>query len=169
MTLRASDGTESSALDVAVTVGNADEAGALSLSSMQPQAGEPFVATLTDPDIVDSAVTWEWERSTNRVSWDTIVGATSDRYAPADDDIGRFLRATASYADRHGSNKQAEATSSNTVRAVPITNRHPEFSGGSTQTRSIDEDTSVNTRVERAVSVTLPQAVNQICSAPTLE
>ena len=68
VTMRASDGTNTTTRAVTVTVTNVDEAGSVPLSSVQPQVGTPFVATLTDPDGQISATTWVWERSSDETT-----------------------------------------------------------------------------------------------------
>ena len=98
--MRATDGTNVGTLDVTVNVTNVEEAGSISLSSLQPQAGTRLTATLSDPDGRPSAVTWEWERSPNGFSsWTPIDGAASASYTPTDDDVGDYLRVMASYTD----------------------------------------------------------------------
>ena len=117
--VRATDGTNVGTLDVTVNVTNVEEAGSISLSSLQPQAGTRLTATLSDPDGRPSAVTWEWERSPNGFSsWTPIDGAASASYTPTDDDVGDYLRVTASYTDPEGSGKNAQAVSANAVQAA---------------------------------------------------
>ena len=52
---------------VTVMVTNADEAGTLTLSTLQPRVGTPLTATLTDIDGAVSDVTWMWERADDMV------------------------------------------------------------------------------------------------------
>ena len=58
---------------------------------------------------------WKWERSRDgnpwSSSWRAIGGAESAAYAPADADVGYYLRATASYEDGHGPDKTRQAIS----------------------------------------------------------
>ena len=73
VTVQASDGGDSPATkEVTVRVTNIDEAGTVTLSTLQPKAGVDLTAALTDPDgasgatppITDTAitsdVTWQW-------------------------------------------------------------------------------------------------------------
>ena len=77
-----------------------DAAGTVSLSSAQPRVDTPLTATLTDPDGVSGAISWAWHRSPNGTSaWAAITGAASASYTPVTTDVGRYLRATASYTD----------------------------------------------------------------------
>ena len=143
VTVRATDGTNVGTLEVTVNVTNVEEAGSISLSSLQPQAGTRLTATLSDPDGRPSAVTWEWERSPNGFSsWTPIDGAASASYTPTDDDVGDYLRVTASYTDPEGSGKNAQAVSANAVQAAPIVvNNRPVFPSTETRERSVDENT----------------------------
>ena len=75
-------------------------AGTVALSSTQPRVDTPLTATLTDPDGVSGATTWAWHRSPDGTSaWAAITGAASASYTPVTADVGRYLRATASYTD----------------------------------------------------------------------
>ena len=140
--VRASDGREVGTLDVTVNVSNVEEAGSITLSSLQPQAGTRLTATLSDPDGRPSAVTWEWERSPNGFSsWTPIDGAASASYTPTDDDVGDYLRVMASYTDPEGSGKSARTVSANAVQTAPVTNNRPAFPSTETGTRDVLENT----------------------------
>ena len=154
VTVRASDGTVTGALDVTITVTNVDETGVVSLSPSQPQVGTALNATLTDPDGSVSGVTWVWESSPNNSTWTAISGATAESYTPVDADVDNYLRATASYTDPQGAGKSAQAVSVNQVQAAPVINLHPIFSDGTTTTRSVAENSPQGTNVGTAVSAT---------------
>ena len=140
--VKATDGTNTSTLNVTVNVENVEERGSVALPS-QPQERTGFTASLTDPDGRISGLTWAWERSPNGVSsWSSIDGATSSTYTPTTGDVGQYLRATASYTDGHGSGKSAEATSDSAVRAAPVANQAPEFPSTETGRRSVIENTT---------------------------
>ena len=63
VTVTAADPSNASdSIAVTITVTNEDEAGAVELSTVQPQVGTALTATLTDPDGVPSSVTWQWAR-----------------------------------------------------------------------------------------------------------
>ena len=156
VTLSASAGAHTTTLDVALTVTNKDEDGALGFSSTQPQAGSEFTATLSDPDGLVST-TWTWERSANRSSWTAVTGSddstTTSVYTPAADDVDHYLRATASYEDEHGPNKSRVLVSSNRVREAPGTNHPPAFAAA-TATRSVTENARANATVGAPVTAT---------------
>ena len=155
LVVEASDGEFTGTLAVSVTVGNEDEPGAVSLSAVQPQAGQSLGASLSDPDVVAApSVIWQWQASPDKNSWSPIDGAVSSSYTPADSDVGRYLWAQASYRDGYGSSKQAQAVSQNQVLAAPVMNQPPVFAG--TVTRRVAEDATVGSRVGDPVTATDP-------------
>ena len=124
----ASDGSRSDKVTVTVNVRNVDERGTVELSWRQPQVSTEFSASLTDPDGTVSGLTWQWSRAdTKNGSYSDINGATSASYTPSDDDVGKYLRATASYTDEEGSGKTARMASYRSVRAVPSNSSAPAF------------------------------------------
>ena len=99
---------------VTIHVTDVDEAGTVRLSPDEPQAQTRLTATLNDPDRdpdnPDHAVIWRWWRSTtpptDPYSWIAASGpvtssVNSSEYTPQSGDVTRYLRATASYRDRH--------------------------------------------------------------------
>ena len=106
-------------LTLTVTVTNANEAGAVSISGQSAQVGAVLTATLADPDGAVSSQTWQWSRSDARSGpFADISGATSATYTPVAADDGKYLRAAVSYADVHGAGQSAEATTAAAVLAV---------------------------------------------------
>ena len=140
----------SSATDnIAVTIGvtNVDEAGTVSLLPVQPQVGTGLTATLSDPDGGMSGTAWRWARSANgSTGWADISGASAASYVPVSGDQGMYLRATASYTDRHGSGKSAQVVSDNAVG-----NWGPAFAAASA-TRSVAENTAAGMDIGDAVT-----------------
>ena len=116
VTVKVSDSTDSDTIDVTISVTNLDEAGAVTLSSDPPRVGTALTASLSDPDGTVSNVTWQWSSSaTAGGTFTDITGATSASYTPVTGDVGKFLKATASYEDPQGSGKTAEAVSATQV------------------------------------------------------
>ena len=103
----------------------ADEPGAVSLDPQAPQAGSPVSATLIDPDGSVSGQTWSWASSSNGTDWTAIAGANAQTYTPAAEDVGNYLRATASYTDAHGPGKTAVSAAIGPVAAT-VTVQRPE-------------------------------------------
>ena len=112
VTVTATGGTADRAITaeqtITVTVGNLEEGGWVSFSKV----GAEIRAELSDPDGGVSRRNWQWARSSNRrTGWVNIGGATSDRYSSSGDDGEMYLRATVSYSDGQGSDKQARGVS----------------------------------------------------------
>ena len=146
-----------------------DRAGTVTLPSTQLQVGAALTAALADPDGSISNLAWQWASSPNGSSnWAPISGAASARYMPVDGDVGKYLRATASYTDGHGAGKSAQAVSANPVEDAPPppppppppprtggggggggapANRAPEFMEGDRTTRSIAENTPAGVNI----------------------
>ena len=154
---------------VNVTVMDVDEAGEVVMSWLQPEAGEPIMASLTDPDggvgetppITDTEIdpSWEWTVSTvadnvlnigTDLHWRTATGggAGTDSYTPVEADVTRFLRVTASYTDREGSDKTARAMSAMPVQAAGggRENGSPDFADDKIE-RSVKESAAVGANV----------------------
>ena len=119
VTLQAVVGVDTTpTVDVAVTVTDVDEGGALTFGSTKPKVGTELTATLSDPDgVTDGTTSWRWERNDGREGWQMISGATSGSYTPTAADGDRFLRVTANYTDGFGAGKSAEAIVPNVVIA----------------------------------------------------
>ena len=101
-----------------VVTAAADEPGTVTLSA-DPQVGVELTASLADPDGIVGDVTWQWASSDiSGGTYTNISEAMSDSYTPVADDVGKHLRATASYTDGQGSGKTAMATSANVVTAA---------------------------------------------------
>ena len=153
VTVTASDGSSDSVdstQEVTVKIVNLEEPGTVGLSTRQPQVVNSLTATLTDPDggasdalRIDASkadlttdAKWKWERSQNgRTGWTDIEVVTENDtsnpnanvYTPVGDDVGYFLRATASYDDGQGDDKSAEMVSDFAVEPVPYSNKMPAF------------------------------------------
>ena len=141
-------------ITVNISITNRDEAGLLSFNSTSPQTGTALIASLTDPDGGEINIAWQWARSTDgTTAWSDISDATSISYTPVADDVGNYLRASASYTDDHGDSKTASAVSDNTVVAAPVSNNAPEFDT-ETATRSIAENTVAEESIGAAVTAT---------------
>ena len=167
VTVQASDGGGSPAMkEVTVRVTNIDEAGTVTLSTLQPKAGVELTATLTDPDnITDGLMTWQWASSPDRSAWTDIEDdATSDMYTPVDGDAGNYLRATAEYKDGESTEtaKSAEVISANAVLAHRSQNAAPAFPDQDAemddvqgdQKRSVAENTPAGQPVGAPVAAT---------------
>ena len=133
---------------------------------------------ITDTDLTDdnNNVEWQWARASRASGpWRDINGATEKTYTPkvvdAEDDeddvndVGVYLRATATYDDGHCSpcdtKKTEQAISANAVRAKPYVNAPPVFKDEqgkdiTTTTRSVAENSPAGTAVGAPVTATDP-------------
>ena len=130
-------------VDVTITVGNEDEPGSVTLTTLTAsiQARVEVTAVLEDDDGPSpGSVSWAWHRSPNgRTDWVTLAGATGARYTPTLVDAGNFLRATASYNDGHGQDKTASEVSPRVGDPPPV-NSAPAFPATEDGRRDVPED-----------------------------
>ncbi len=157
VTVTASDGALTAAVDVTVTVTNIDEAGTVTLSTDQPPARAEITAALTDPDEGVTGAVWQWERSSDGNTGWAGIGTGSPSYTPVDGDVGYHLRATASYTDGHGPAKTAQAASTQAVQAGA--NRPPDFDSA-TAAREVPENTEAGGNIGAPVTATDPDTGN---------
>ena len=138
-----------------VNVTNLVEDGTITLSSRQPQVATAFTATLSDPNIASPVVTWAWEKSTDEMTWTVIGTATTNVYTPVTEDVGSWLKVTATYNDgQGGADKSAQKASELAVRALPSeSNTGPDF-GAETADRSIVEGSTAGRPIGDAVTAT---------------
>ena len=154
VTVTATDpGNASDTIDVTITLTNVEEAGTVTLSNNQPSASIEITAALTDPDEGVTGTSWQWEKSSDGTTDWVNVGTDSPSYTPADGDVGHYLRATASYTDDQGSNKSAQAVTTQAVQAGA--NRPPEFDA-TTATREVPENTAAGENIGAPVTATDP-------------
>ena len=128
---------------VTINVTDVDDLGTIRFLSDPPSAGTTLTATLDDDDGVKSspAATWKWESSPNGTdTWTVITDETTNRYTPGTDDVGDYLRVTATYEDKFGSGKTASKVSQ-AVLTAPTTNLNPKFDSNASTTRSVAENT----------------------------
>ncbi len=158
VTVQASDGKKTGMRKVMVSVTNAEEAGVVTLTQVQPVVGIPVTAMLEDPDGGISKLTWEWSINGAATTSDGhIMGATSDTYKPKAGDVGGTLTATASYFDWQSAaaadvKKTAVEEADNPValdtrnKAPVFGDEDPDTSGvqNSAATRSVEEKTTGN-------------------------
>ena len=133
-------------MDVTVTVTNVDEAGTVTLSSLEPEEEVRITATLADPDGIASKIRWQWARSSDgSTGWVDIDEVTSGIYTPVSADADHYLRATASYEDRESDTvtKTANAATDGPVEGIPYVNRAPTFIDADPTTRTVNENSAV--------------------------
>ena len=144
-------------IEVTVEVINVEEAGEAFLFSASglPIVNSTTTASLNDPDgFVPEEVSWRWATSTDQVNWNDIAGATSTDYVPSTDDVGYYLRATASYIDGFGSSTETESAVAEWPVAVEGTVFGTPYFASATTTRAVDENAASGTPVGAAVTAT---------------
>ena len=107
-----------------------------------------MTAAVTDIDGTVSGLTWQWARGgTATGSFADISGATSAGYTTVADDVGQYLRATASYDDPQSRPSSLKKTASE-VTSGPIgaSNSEPTFSSN-TATRTLPENSVAGVNV----------------------
>ena len=121
VTVEAGDGTYMDTHEVTVTVTNAEETGAATLSSDILIVGEAVTATVIDPDVVtENTAMWRWARADDAgftMNVENIPGATMASYTPVEADDGKYLRASVTYTDGYDAGNELAATSENPVTA----------------------------------------------------
>ena len=143
------DGTADTMTDdslaVVVTVTNVDEDGTVSISGTL-EGGEELTASVTDPDGTVSSLSWQWSRGdTVDGTFTNISSATSNKYTSIAADVGKFLRATASYKDPESATDDKTAFET-TDSAIAASNSEPEFSA-TTATRTLPENSAAGVDV----------------------
>ena len=162
VTVRASDGVNTTNHSVTVTVTDEDEDEELKFSARRPLIGADYTAAFKEGmgDAVQSP-TWAWARSMSRSGAGTdITGATAATYRPVGDDRANYLRVTVSYDDGHSA-KTLQATSElptwpDSVNNMPPVFPNPLFAGGATGL-SVDENATAGTVVGVASQATDPE------------
>ena len=92
----------------------------MTLSATTPVVGKSLTATLVDPDALVSGESWSWSKTTTITSTFTaITVATSAIYTPVVQDVGSYLRATASYTDSSESDQSVSVDSTDATIANP--------------------------------------------------
>ena len=154
VTVQASDGTQTGYSKVTVNVTDIEETGTVTVS-VNPGTGiimglQQFMptavltASVTDPDAVTSSVptgliadvTWKWYRSGREIS-----GATEANYTVHDDDVGKRVRATATYNDGAGPQETRSWTSGASVQGARQTNSDPSFAATAVSRRIAENST----------------------------
>ena len=162
VTVRASDGVNTTNHPVTVTVTDVDEDEELLLSARRPLIGADYTAAFKEGmgDAVQSP-TWVWARSMSRSGAGTdITGATAATYRPVGADRANYLRVTVSYDDGHSA-KTLQATSElptlpDIMNNMPPVFPNPLFAGGATGL-SVDENATAGTVVGLAPQATDPE------------
>ena len=136
------------------------------------QVGTIIGASLSDPDgpttgtgttILGADITWRWSRTSDLAQEGEVILNANDTaehdeatYTPRDragaNDVDMYLRVKATYEDRRGRRKTAEAVSPfPTLAAIVNENTEPRFAA-TTAERRVNENTDSGTEVGRPVT-----------------
>ena len=179
ITARSGEGARrlSTTLDVTIEVVDGEDAGEVALSQREPQIGRAVHATVSDPDGGVRVSRWTWERSDitvnddgtplaecrndtdipDVVGWTLIGGASSPAYTPKQADVGKCLRATATYSDNMANPtddpEQAAGVVEAPVQSGNPANTAPHFLVQSSRTsRRVFENTEADQDIGTPVS-----------------
>ena len=179
ITARSGEGARrlSATLDVTIEVVDGEDAGEVALSQREPQIGRAVHATVSDPDGGVRVSRWTWERSDitvnddgtplaecrndtdipDVVGWTLIGGASSPAYTPKQADVGKCLRATATYSDNMANPtddpEQAAGVVEAPVQSGNPANTAPHFLVQSSRTsRRVFENTEADQDIGTPVS-----------------
>ena len=145
-----SDPAVDDTLILTINVTNLNEAGSVSVSG-DPEAGATLTASVSDPDGAVSGVGWVWSVGASPTgSFSAVSGATGAAFVVRAADVGKHLRAAATYTDvTHSASGQ---TAAETVGPVGATNSAPVFASSSAS-RTVTENTTTG-NVGAAVTAT---------------
>ena len=150
--------------DVAVTVTNVDEPGSVTVLDLRPQAGagQSATASIWDPDGGAVSTAWQWSRSMDKSEWMDIAGATAVTYTPQEEDVGYYLRATATYSDGLGSGRDsASGISDFPVELRPTANFAPTFEGQDTTGPDVDDQDETGDPAGIQDDIVVTRSVNE--------
>ncbi|MBD1874557.1 DUF4347 domain-containing protein [Nodosilinea sp. FACHB-131] len=106
--------TASSTATITITPVNDPYTGGVTLSGTAEQGSLlTATSTLVDPDGLGT-LNYQWQQSTDGMTWATIAGATASTFTPTQAQVGQFVRSQVSYTDGGGT----LATVSSTVVKV---------------------------------------------------
>ena len=173
VTVSASDATgHTGSESVTVKVTNVEEDGTITLSSRQPRVGIAFTATLSDPDVIEGDVDWEWFPNTSSTCTSTtaIENADTNTYTPKPEDAenNSYLCVKASYTDGSGA-ETTEMSSVNQV-ALDISNKAPKFEDQDKDTdgdqtdleRKVDEGVAKGTVIGNTIAAVDPNVADKL-------
>ena len=139
------DSANDASVAVTINLRNVDEAGTVAISGTL-SGGSTLTASLTDIDGTPSSVSWRWARgSTQSGTFNNISGALGGNitYVLVAADVGKYVRATASYTDPQGPGK----TASLVTGQISASNAVPTFDDGTTATRTLPENSGADVNV----------------------
>ena len=145
------DSANDASVAVTIRIRNVDEAGTVAISGTE-SGGSTLTASVTDdPDGGVTNESWRWARGDSAGgTFNNISGVLGGNatYVLVAADVGKYLRATASYTDDQGMGKSATSASTGQIGA---SNAVPTFDDGAMTTRTVPENSATGTNVGSVV------------------
>lgn len=83
-------------------------------------AGKTLTATVSDPDGISGAVSYQWQISNdNGANWSDIAGAVSNTYTVSATDVGLDIQVLANYTD-NGSNPESPVSAAKSIQETEV-------------------------------------------------
>ena len=153
--------TMDDSVEVAIGVVNVNDPGVVTLSMSTPEIRSRVTATLTDDDGIftssNSPVVWRWHISgvESGSAFTEIAGATANSYTPVPGDLGKRLKAKATYSDRLA---QGQVATSEASDPVAFANRRasgaPTISGTAQEGETLTASTTAITDADGLINAT---------------
>ncbi|MGC8712879.1 MAG: N,N-dimethylformamidase beta subunit family domain-containing protein, partial [Leptodesmis sp.] len=99
-------------------VANVNDPGAISISGSANQ-GNTLTANVSDPDGVPATIAYQWQQSSNGITWINIAGATNQTLNLGSDLIDQQVRVNSVYTDLLGGNENITSLATTSI-APPI-------------------------------------------------
>ena len=139
--------TNDDSVAITINITNIDEPGTVSITGTE-SGGSELTASLTDIDgDPTNTVSWIWARgamSDGSGTFPNISGATSHTYTTVAADVGKYLRATATYKDPQSTS--INKTANRATGQIGASNAVPTFSS-MTATRTLPENSGAGVNV----------------------
>ena len=120
-----------------------------------PQVGQSLSASVGNINDADGTtnvvVSYQWIRVDGATETD-ITGATTNTYTPVAGDVGKQLKVRASFTDDLGNPESRTSPATQAVQAAG--NNAPEFTEGTSTTRSVAENTASSRNIGTAIAAT---------------
>ena len=120
-----------------------------------PQVGQSLSASVGNINDADGTtnvvVSYQWIRVDGATETD-ITGATTNTYTPVAGDVGKQLKVRASFTDDLGNPESRTSPATLAVQAAG--NNAPEFTEGTSTTRSVAENTASSRNIGTAIAAT---------------
>ena len=140
------------AMEVALTVTDVDEPPRVAISDINPRVGVELTSTLHNAPENPENLAWQWQRVDDGAepTWVDIADATAEAYTVVAADLGKVLRAVASYENEDSVDQEVQSAATAVVRAA---NRDPAFLAA-TAARTVPENTAAGAAIGSPVSAT---------------